>query len=409
MKKIISIWPKLLIIPAVLLITSALFNACQQQQKNKVLIVTGQSTFNWEESSNALKQILENSGLFKVLIHISPQQGEDMSGFNPDFSDYDVVLLNYKGDSWSEKTKTSFVDYVKSGGGVVVYNTATGAFPDWEEYNKIIGLGDWGRLEKKSDLYLYWEEDSFVYDINPGPAGFTGTPNEFPVTNRNTEHPITSGLPKQWKHAKDKLYDRLKGPAENITVLATAYSDTANGGTGRNEPVIFTVKYGEGKVFHTVLGFIGEGDEMPALECVGFITTLLRGTEWAATGQVTQPVPVDFPNSVSIHRWLNFRPLTLDEIMERISGYEIGKSRKYLYDLSNRIKKSDGSTETLMKYEKKMLELLNSEATVDSKNFVCTELSWMGSEKSIPALENLTEEEATAEMAAYALKRLKAE
>ena len=81
----ISVWSKLLIIPAVLLITSALFNACQQQPKNKVLIVTGQNTFNWEVSSKALKQILENSGLFRVIVHISPKQGENMSGYNPNF------------------------------------------------------------------------------------------------------------------------------------------------------------------------------------------------------------------------------------------------------------------------------------------------------------------------------------
>ncbi|MCK4466276.1 MAG: ThuA domain-containing protein, partial [Bacteroidales bacterium] len=118
MKKIISIWSKLLIIPSVLLLTSTLFNACQQQPKNKVLIVTGQNTFNWEVSSKALKQILENSGLFRVNIHISPKQGEDMSGFNPNFSNYDVVVLNYNGDSWPEQTRISFVDYIKTGGGV---------------------------------------------------------------------------------------------------------------------------------------------------------------------------------------------------------------------------------------------------------------------------------------------------
>ena len=80
-----------------------------------------------------------------------------------------------------------------------------------------------------------------------------------------------------------------------------------------------------------------------------------------------------------------------------------------MVDLSNRIRKSGGSPETLLEYEKKMLDFLNSEATVDSKNFICRELSWMGSGKSIPTLEKLAKEETTAEMAAFALERLKAE
>ena len=37
------------------------------------------------------------------------------------------------------------------------------------------------------------------------------------------------------------------------------------------------------------------------MECVGFIATFQRGCEWAASGDVTQDVPADFPaeNAVS--------------------------------------------------------------------------------------------------------------
>jgi type 1 glutamine amidotransferase len=53
-----------------------------------------------------------------------------------------------------------------------------------------------------------------------------------------------------------------------------------------------TVRYGNGRVFHTVLGHADY-----SMRCVGFITTLLRGTEWAATGKVTIGVPDDFPTA----------------------------------------------------------------------------------------------------------------
>jgi len=98
-------------------------------------------------------------------------------------------------------------------------------------------------------------------------------------------------------HAKDELYDRMRGPAMNMTVLATAFSDKSTGGSGRHEPVLMALYWGKGRIFHTTLGHVWPGDtEYPALECIGFKVTFLRGTEWTATGKVTQKIPENFPN-----------------------------------------------------------------------------------------------------------------
>jgi len=75
-------------------------------------------------------------------------------------------------------------------------------------------------------------------------------------------------------------------------VLSTAYSDPANRGTGHDEPILMVISYGKGRIFHTTMGH-----DLAALNCVGFITTYQRGTEWAATGKVTQKVPADFPTA----------------------------------------------------------------------------------------------------------------
>jgi type 1 glutamine amidotransferase len=93
-------------------------------------------------------------------------------------------------------------------------------------------------------------------------------------------------------HTKDELYDRLRGPAKNMKVLATAYSDPKTRGTGRDEPMLMALEHDKGRVFHTALGHADY-----SMECIGFITTLLRGTEWAATGKATIDVPNDFPTA----------------------------------------------------------------------------------------------------------------
>ena len=265
----------------------------------KVLIVTGQNNHNWQVSSVILQKYLNESGLFTADLAVSPKKGEDMSGFRPDFPAYKTVVLDYTdfdGDAWPEATNAAFLDYVKKGGGVVVYHAAASAFPKWKEFNEIIGLGAWGDRDEKDGPYVYFKDDSEVRDNTPGPAGSHGRQHEFVVTVRDKKHPITKGLPASWTHAKDELYDSMRGPALNMTVLATAFSDKSTGGSDRHEPVMMVIRWGKGRIFHTVLGHVWDDQtEYPALACVDFIATFLRGTEWTATGKVTQKIPADFP------------------------------------------------------------------------------------------------------------------
>jgi type 1 glutamine amidotransferase len=103
------------------------------------------------------------------------------------------------------------------------------------------------------------------------------------------------GLPAAWMHQGDELYNSLRGPGKNMTVLATAWSDPANHGTGRDEPILMAIDYGKGRVFHTAMGH-----DINALSCVGFIVTFQRGTEWAATGKVTWKAPTSFPTANTV-------------------------------------------------------------------------------------------------------------
>jgi uncharacterized protein len=260
------------------------------QTPHKALIVDGQNVHKWQETTPVLKQLMEDSGLFQVDVATSPAKGQDMSGFRPKFSDYAVVVLNYQGDDWPEETRQAFVDYVKGGGGVVVYHFACAAFPKWPEYNEIIGLGGWGGRNETAGPYLRLRDGQFVRDTSPGRGGGHGPMQPFQLIIREPNHPITEGLPSKFMHVDDELYGWLRGPAKNLTVLATAFAPKELGGAGEHEPVLFTVQYGKGRVFQNALGHTGK-----ELKSVAFIATFLRGAEWAATGKVTQPVPDDFP------------------------------------------------------------------------------------------------------------------
>ena len=314
----------------------------------KALIIDGENNHGvWPKTTMMMKDYLEQTGLFEVDIartgytwqgpHFDESIGlEDITEllqmypldkpkatqvveepqpdpyFNPAFSNYDVVISNlgWKASTWQDIVKSNLETYMAEGGGLIIVHAANNSWGDWPAYNEMIGLGGWGGRNTESGPYVYYDEaDELHYDKSEGDCGSHGPQFEFQLTTRAPEHPIMEGLPEKWMHTKDELYDRLRGPAKNITVLATAYSDVEGNappwnekvtGTGRHEPLLMTTNYGEGRVFHTVMGHMDY-----SMECVGFITTFQRGAEWVATGKVTQPVPTDFPgpDAVSARAW----------------------------------------------------------------------------------------------------------
>jgi type 1 glutamine amidotransferase len=261
-------------------------------RKRKALLVDGQNNHDWKSVSPYLKRYLEETGMFSVDVATTPAKGGDMATFRPKFKDYAVVVLNYNGEDWAKETEQDFVAYVKGGGGLVVVHAANNAFPTWPEFNEMIGVGGWGNRTEKSGPYMRLREGKWVPDMTPGNGGHHGKQHAYKMVLRDGSHPITQGLPNEWMHAQDELYDNLRGPGKNLHVLATAFSDRSTGGNGEHEPLLMVLPYGKGRVFHTALGHAA-----PAVQSVDFIVTYQRGTEWAATGKVTQKLPTDFPTA----------------------------------------------------------------------------------------------------------------
>ena len=275
------------------IVISAVSCACGAQPESKyaALIVDGQSNHRiWPATTQYLKGYLEETGLFTVDISTSPPPGGPMHTYRPAFADYDLVVSNYNGEPWGSAAMDDFEAFVRAGGAFVSVHAANNAFPEWTAYNEMIGVGGWGGRTERHGPYIRLRDGEFIRDSTAGIGGSHGIRHEFRIEMRDQDHAITRGLPARWMHANDELYDRLRGPAKNLTVLATAFSTLETEGTGEHEPILMTIRYGQGRIFHTTLGHA-----LISQRCNGFIATFQRGAEWTVTGEVTQPVPANFP------------------------------------------------------------------------------------------------------------------
>jgi mono/diheme cytochrome c family protein len=267
-----------------------------------VMLLDGESGgpyHQWQLTTRVLKKELDDTGLFVVDVVTAPPAGGSFNAFKPDFNKYRAVVLNYDApdERWPAELKAAFEKYVADGGGLVVVHAADNAFPGWKAFNEMIGVGGWRGRTESAGPFWFVKDGRLTSDTGPGQAGSHGQRLPFRVTVRDANHPITKDLPAVFMHQGDELYAKLRGPGLDMTVLATAYSDPANNGSGRDEPQLMVLSHGKGRVFHTTMGH-----DVSALSSVDFVATYQRGTEWAATGAVTQKVPSDFPTPEKVSK-----------------------------------------------------------------------------------------------------------
>lgn len=272
----------------------------QAPARMKVMLLDGESGgpyHRWQLSTPLIERALEETGVFDVEVVTAPAATGVLHDFRPDFRAYKAVVLNYDApdERWPDPLRASFEQYVSGGGGVVIVHAADNAFPTWKAYNEMIGVGGWRGRTVASGPYWYYKDDTLVRDPSDGPGASHGRRTPASIRTRAADHPIMRGLPAAWMHQGDEVYAHLRGPGTNMTILATAFSDPSNSGTGRDEPMLMASTFGKGRTFHTAMGH-----DVVAMSCVGFVVTLQRGTEWVATGKVTQKVPATFPTERTV-------------------------------------------------------------------------------------------------------------
>lgn len=246
----------------------------QAPAKIKTLLITGGPVggHDWQTVSPLLKKALEATGRFDVRVT------EEFRGAGPEtLTGYDLVVVNYSSGrekewAWGERAQGALADYVKSGKGLVMFHFSVASFLDWPEWEKLSG-GNWRPNQ-----------------------GHHSPSHDFDIDVKDPEHPIMRGLKAKFRQRYDELYANLKWqPEGSYHVLATAWDDhklyqgkarQPIPGDGIHQPMLWTMNYGGGRIFATMLGHDG-----PAVKTDAFVVTFTRGAEWAATGAVTLAVP----------------------------------------------------------------------------------------------------------------------
>jgi type 1 glutamine amidotransferase len=245
------IWKASLTLLLLFLGMSLVFSA-PDAAKIKVLLVTGDDVapaHNWRETAGATREVLENSGKFLVRVSEDPAILETIS-----LKQYDLIfiaLYNATLPTLSPAAKENLLAFVKGGKGFALSHLASASFKEWDEYKALVGR--------------YWVM---------GKSGH-GPRSSFKVKVVDPKDPIMQGISDF--ETNDELYAKLQG-SKPIHVLATADSDWSH----QTEPLVFTLEYGQGRVFQEAFGHDRAAILVPLVQKI-----IVQGCEWAATGKVT--------------------------------------------------------------------------------------------------------------------------
>ena len=233
-------------------------NALQAREKIKVLLVSGKNNHEWQKTTPKLQEIFNQSNLFSVSVTERPDTLTEQS-----LKAFQLIVSNWnswpdKNCEWTETTKSAVLNFVNNGKGIVFVHAAGSANYDWPEYQKM-GVASWGDSTKHGKV------DAFQVKFIKSDCPVTKDLSDFRTTDELWVNSRISGSP---------------------LVLAQVFAPIENSGSGEMEPILFCEKFGKGRTFSTLLGHDDQAMKNP-----GFQTLLLRGSEWAATGKVTQKVP----------------------------------------------------------------------------------------------------------------------
>ncbi len=363
-----------------LLVTAATAATAMSAEPVRVLILTGANNHDWQETTPVLKKLFDECPRFKVVDVIADPSKCDAKTF----AGCDVVANNWSaypnmtGHQWGAAAEKAFVDFIRSGGGFVTFHAGAATSQDWPEFQQLVGIT--------------WKIDHTAHNAY----------HTFKVTIDDSSHPLTRGMTDFW--TTDELWHNMvpmAGPPPKP--LVTVFSERSFGGTGKFEPAVIPTQLGKGRGLNIVLGH-----DARAMQNVGWRTLMLRGAEWAATGQVTIPIPGNWPSTAAAAVVVGVDP---DAILKAVADYRFGKDRKALAMVEQLVNysmsiKGDAAVAARGQLAAKIAAAIKPDAAPEVKNFLCQQLGMLSATEQVPLLASLLTDEKVSQMARYALEQI---
>jgi type 1 glutamine amidotransferase len=221
----------------------------------KILLITGidYPGHHWQQTSPVLRDLLEKDPRLKVRIVADPNVLA-----SPALQQWDAVIIHFM--DWEvpgpgPEARANLKRFLEQGKGLMLTHFACGAWDnnEWPEFRNLAGR--------------VWDPKRRPHDVR-GP---------FLVEIADPEHAITKGM--QSFETNDELYTCLAGEAP-IHVIAQARSKV----DAKEYPMAFVLRYGQGRVFHCVLGH----DPLAYTNTPAVGELMRRGCAWAAG---VEPLP----------------------------------------------------------------------------------------------------------------------
>lgn len=234
----------------------------------KILLLTGSNNHDWRSTTSFLENMFSENGLYIVDITGKPDTLK-----SSDLRNFDAIVSNW--NSWPENdirwpasVETALLNFISEGGGFVTFHASSSAFYKWSEFKRISTAA--------------WITDRTWHGKNSATC----------IEVTNLLHPVTRDM--SGFYIFDELWVQAEQNAK-FEVLGSATNEELIGKDFGNQPAISIGRFGKGRIFHTILGH-----DVRTMRNIGFQTLLLRGTEWAATGKVTQVLPQELQENRSV-------------------------------------------------------------------------------------------------------------
>jgi type 1 glutamine amidotransferase len=330
--------------------------------------------------NKAMELMGRKTGAYEVVIT------DDYSVFTKEnLRQFDAVCLNNTTGLKFDPATTpdrceALMDFVKGGKGIVGVHAATDNFKTWPAGEEMMGGKFTGH-----------------------PWGGGGT---WAIKIDEPDHPLMASFKGKGFKINDEIYRTdppLYSRDKQLVLMSLDLSDPATAGAKGVKPsdadtgISWVKTVGKGRIFYCSLGHNDHILWNPAV-----LQHYLDGIQFAFGDYKvdTRPKPL-----ASSGKGSDMEP-KLQELLNKIKAYDWGQSRLALTELSEIIKKAHGDKAELAKIEKALLGVLESDAKQAGKQYVCRELSIIGTEQSVPVLAGMLAGEETSDMARYALERI---